>query len=395
MSTPPWVVETAVPAVALEGPSRADVLILGAGPAAVAAAGRLRAGGAEVILLPPGPWQDSAVCHGPGVALPAMAEHYSVLVRDLGREAARRWWTLAVQGAASLRALLPPGSCDARRGGVLLLAADEAEGRELADGLRALGEDGFSPRMMGAAAASNYLSVDSDPGAMYLGGALTFDPARALATLVGLLQEGGVRILPPDPGARLVLDSQGARVETSGFEVRAELAVLGEGAPAPEGVSRRLLPLRGQLLTTGRLREGMTDVTVAAAANRGHEVYRSGPEGGLLAAGLHPGAGPKEHTTELAVDPGFQGVLEGFAQARFPEARRAQVTRRWASLYEFCVDGLPLVGAWPGEGRLHLLRGFGASPWSLAWGAGEALAAVLGGGENALPDRSSPRRFPS
>lgn len=381
MSGPPWALDAPVPSEDLDGPLKADVLVLGAGPASVAAALRLQATGARVVLLPPRPWEQSYVWHGAGVALPAMAEHYSVLVRDLGRETARRWWSLAVEGAGALRTLLTRLECDALRGGVLLLPANEAEEREQVDGLRDLTDDGFSPRMMGAAAATNFLPVDSDAGALYLAGAVVFDPARALAALVRRAAAAGVRVLSPDPAHE--------------GRITAEILVLGEGSPLREGLERRLLPLRGQSLATGRVREGMTEVTVAAAANRGHEVYRAGPDGGLLAAGINPGSGPKESTEDLEVDPAFQEFLERFLHERFPEARRTDVTRRWATLYEFSVDGLPLVGPLPGHTRVHVLRGFGASPWSLAWGAGEALAAALGGGESALPEGASPRRFPS
>lgn len=325
------------------------------------------------------------------MALPAMAEHYSVLVRDLGRETARRWWSLAVEGAASLRTHLAGADCGARRGGALLLAANEAEGRELVDGLRDLTDDGFSPRMMGAAAATNFLPVDVDAGALYLAGAVTFDPARALAALVARAADAGVWVLPPDVNARLEPAGEGVKVGA----VRADVAILGESAPLLEGLERRVLPLRGQNLRTGRVREGMTDVTVAAAANRGHEVYRSGPDGGLIAAGLNPGSGPQDSTEDLQVDPTFQEFLEKFVHERFPETRRAEILGRWATVYDYSVDGLPLVGPLPGHARVHVLRGFGASPWSLAWGAGEGLATVLGGGESSLPERASPRRFPS
>ena len=53
----------------------------------------------------------------------------------------------------------------------------------MVEGLRALTEDGFAPRMMGPSAATSYLPVDSEFCALYLGGAASFDPVRALAAL--------------------------------------------------------------------------------------------------------------------------------------------------------------------------------------------------------------------
>lgn len=389
----PWSREARFPdGEAPAGPLRVQVAVVGNGPAALAAAGALQAGGAEVALLPPAPWASAAVCTGAGVALPALAEHYSALCRDLGREQARSWWGLAAAGAAALRARLAGEDCDLRRGGVLLLPASEAEYAELVEGLPALADDGFAPRMMGAAAATNYLPVEVEPGVMYLAGAATFDPVRALAALARQSLAAGVRVLPPLDSLSWRVDGAGVHLAGEGREVLAEVAVLAEGAPR-ETVDRWLFPLRGQLLATGRVREGMTDITVAAVASRGHEVYRSGPGGGMVGSGINPSSGPKERTTDLQVDAEFQGFLENLMNQRFPEARRTAVTSRWATSYDSSADGLPLAGPLPGQARVHVLAGFGSTPWSLAWGAGEALASILGGGADRLPDRAGPRRF--
>lgn len=347
-----------------------DVAVVGAGPAGLALARTMQASGARVRLV----GEDPAAATGPGVALPVLAEHYATLCRDLGRDTAREWWQLAVEGAAALRDELV---CPRRRGGAMLLPANEAEYREMEEGLRALTDDGFQPRMMSAAAATNYLPVDAEPGALYFPGAVVFDPAEALQSLAR-----GLESAPPGP---LEVDADGIRIG----DLRAEMAVLAEGA---QHDGRWLFPLRGQILETGPVRDGMTDVTVAVSANRGHEVYREAADSGLMASGINPGSGPKERTEDLEVDPVFQEFLEGFLRRRFPDAR-AEVKKRRAACYRFTADGLPLVGSLPGQARVHVLAGFGASPWSLAVGAGRRLGALLAGQAATLPPNSSPRRY--
>ena len=374
MTPAPWDAGASFP----EGsppPEAVQVAVVGAGPSALAVSGALARGGVRVALVPPVPWASAQVAAGPGLALPTPGRHYWDLCRSLGREAAREHWGLAASGAARLRTLLSGVPCGLERGGLLLLAAEEAEHREMVEGLLALTEDGFAPRMMGPSAATGYLPVDSDFHALYLAGAAAFDPLEALAALAREAQGAGVLFLAPDPGVTWA-GAEGVELRGEAFRLRAETLVLAEGAPLL-GELPGLGRFEAEVVTTGPLREGMRGSTVAASAARGREVYRSGPGGGLLGWGP-----PADPTLEEAEPP---------VRLRFPEARRAALTGRWTALYEETADRLPVLGALPGRPRVQVLAGFGVQPWSLGWAAGEALAeALLGRGEGmawARPDR--------
>lgn len=369
MTSACWPLEGSFPEGAPpEGTSQVQVLVLGAGPAALAAAGGLVRKGLQVALLPPVPWSQAPLLHGAGLALPLPGPSYPVLGRQLGRTAARRLWAVAAEGAADLRVRLAGVDCDLERGGVLVLAGGQEESDEMVAGLADLLEDGVEARMMGPSAATGYLPVETEHPAMYLGGAACFHPSRALAALAAQVAGEGVAFLQSVPEVRWTENDLGVEVAGQGFHIHADLLILAEGfgAEAP-GL------LRGEagLLWTGPLRQGMSRTTLAALADGGREIYRSGPEGGLVAS----------------ISPGSEDPV-ACLHRRFPEARQVAVRQLWSAHWEQGQDGLPLVGCLPGARRVRLLAGFGNQPWSLAWGAGQDLARLPEG-----PDLAPPGRF--
>ncbi|MEW6278876.1 MAG: FAD-binding oxidoreductase, partial [Candidatus Eremiobacterota bacterium] len=321
---------------------------------------------------------------------------YWLLCESVGRPAARQWWELCREGVDALAGWLGD-SADCARGGLMQLAVNQAELEEMKRGVAWLSEDGFEPRMMSDAAATNMVNVAGNLGVTYLPGALRFDPALALVRLSERLLEREGGYFEESGAVQVDLDNPpGVKVATALGLVEAEVAVLaaghGNAALAPE-MGRRLFPLRGQCLATAPLPAGMRGATVAVTANRGHECYRSLPDGRLLVAGIHPASGYREKTETLEVDPVFQSHLERFLGERCPEASGARISNRWACVYTWSADGLPLVGPLPGHIRVYLASGFASRSWSLGVGAGRLIARMLAGETVRFPTGSSPRRF--
>jgi glycine/D-amino acid oxidase-like deaminating enzyme len=390
---PPWRVGASA-GRPVQGHLTAQVALVGGGPAALAAALSLRRQGVDLALVEPGLRGRAAEHRGPGLALPGLAEHYFALCQSLGREVAARWWDTARRGTESLREALQEAGCPWERGALLAIAVNAAEMEEMSRGLADLQADGFEPRMMGLAAASNYVPVGEGEGALYLPGALAFDPGQALEALLNRLEALGGRLFCASPLVGWEQDAWGLHLHFPQGRLGCEVAVLADGLlPSDVGPGRWILPLRGQLLSTAPWRGGFRLATVAVTANRGHEIYRMLDDGGVVAAGLNPGSGPAEHTTGLEVDPVFQGFLEKFMGIRFAEARHAAIERRWAATYFFSGDGLPLVGSLPGHHRLFVATAFGTCSWSLGTAAGLQIAALLGGSPAAIPRGAQPRRF--
>lgn len=348
---------------------------MGAGPAGLACAATLASLGISVAVVEAGRLGFDGSARGEGMALPGMAEHYFPLCEALGRPEASSWWRLAASGCQWLSV--------GERGGVLYGAVSEAELAEMTMGLRWLVDDGFEPRMMGAAAATNYVPIDGIEGALYLPGARVFNPAAALVSLASDL-----RVYEESPALSV---SPGQVVCEHGM-LSCEVVVVaaGPGTGSLLGLSA-LFPLRGQIITCAPVREGPRGVTPAVACNRSHELYRRTPDGGMLVGGINPGSGWEEKTTDLVADRVFGGHLEGAARTRFPEF--TEVERLWAVIHTFTADGLPLVGPLPGHSRLHVLAGFGNRSWSLGVGAGVALGRRLAGLAAELPESSAARRL--
>lgn len=373
----------------------ADVAVVGAGPSGLAAALTLADHDIEVALLEADVLGSQGEALGPGVALPGLGEHYSTLVSTLGRSAAKAWWELTLEGTQALGRWMT-GECE--RGGVLELAINQAEFDEMQRGIREMSEDALEARMMSDAAATNLLRVDGNLGATYQPGALTFNPARALQKLGELLLARGGKLYEMSRVTRLGLDEgAGVVLHTERGQVDAEVVLLAPGAGLNElvgpGMERLLFPVRGQCLATAPAPARLSGTTVCVTANRGHEVYRSLPDGGLLAAGINPASGWGEKTHVLEVDRKFQLHLERLMGERLPDARGLEVTHRWAKIYTYTSDGLPLIGPQPGDIRLHLATGFASRSWSAGVGAGHMLARMLLGEKIRFPQGCSPRRF--
>jgi len=363
-----WPLEASFPEAAPPGDTfQVQVLVVGAGPAALAAAEGFARKGMQVALLPPVPWIEAPVMRGVGVALPLPGPVYPVLARQLGRQAACRLWTVAAEGAADLRGRLAGVDCDLERGGVLVLAGGQGESDEMVSGLANLLEDGVEARMMGPSAATGYLPVETDHPAMYLGGAASFHPSRALAALAAQAATAGVAFLQSCPGLRWAESRLGVEVTGNGFLIHADILVLAEGS-CPE--VRGLLRGEARLVRTAPLRQGVSRTTLAALADGGREIFRSGPGGGLVAS-----VSPESEEPEACL------------HRRFPEARQVVVLDRWGAPWAQGQDGLPLAGFSPGSRRVCILEGFGNQPWSLAWGAGLDLARVVEGWGLADPGR--------
>jgi glycine/D-amino acid oxidase-like deaminating enzyme len=350
-----------------EGKSQVQVLVLGAGPAALAAAEGLVRKGLQVNLLPPVPWKQAPVLNRAGVALPLPGPSHPFLVGRLGRSAARRLWAVAARGAADLRTRLAGVDCDLERGGVMVLAGGQAESDEMVASLADLLEDGVEARMMGPSAATGYLPAETEYPAMYLGGAAAFHPSRALAALATQVAREGVTFLQSVSELHWTETRLGVEVAGQGFHLHADLLILAEGF---ETEVPGLIRGEAGLLWTAPLRQGLSRITMAALADGGREVYRSGPEGGLVA-----------NISPESEDP------VSCLHRRFPEARKVAIRQFWSAPWAQGQDGLPLVGILPGSRRVHLLAGFGNQPWSLAWGAGQDLALSPEGPALAPPGR--------
>lgn len=335
-----------------------------------------------------------------GAAAPGLNEHYWTLCQSLEEETVADWWRFSLTGIDRLKnrlsALMPDEAWN--YGGMLQLAVNEAEMQEMVGSAHLMREAGFEYRLMGGAAASNYAPVGECEGAAFLPGAVCFDPLALWRRTARSLAASGALVLEEQPVLRIDRGAEGLTAYTAGgITIECEMAIVAAGSSTWSligGQGQRLFPVRGQGFATPAVRERPRSSSPLVCANRHHEWYRGSRDGGMLVSGLNPASGFKEMTDVAEVDEDFQRVLEGVARDRMPEIARVEASSRWACVHTFSVDGLPLIGAIPGQQRLLFASGFANRSWSLGIAAGAHLAGRLLGEEIApLPPGCSPRRF--
>ena len=112
------------------------------------------------------------------------------------------------------------------------------------------------------------------------------------------------------------------------------------------------------------------------------------PDGRVVACGFRPEPGPEETGFDDHPTDDFQGWLERFLAQRIrgldPRAP-PPVERRFASTCGFSSDGLPLLGALPGQPEVVAACGYTMRGLSFGAAAGRAVARLILHGTREFP----------
>lgn len=325
----------------LEGPTTADVVVVGLGASGLAACRHLARRGADVAGLDARGIAAGAAGANGGFLLAGLAMFHHDAVARLGRPravAAYRW-TL---GLLDDEFATEP---TARRVGSLRLAADETERADIADHAASLHGDG--------------LPVEAHEGPEGVGLLAPTDgvvhPLARCRRLADEARRGGARLYAP---------TEVVAVDSAGVTLRRGLAVTARAVVvAVDGGLERLVDGLG--VRTARLQMLATaadaDVTRARPEYRrwGHDYTQQLPSGELLIGGGRDVGGESEW--------GAPPVPSAAVQAHLDAERRrlgvtAPVTHRWAASAAFTADLLPVattladtvhvVGGYSGHGNL-------------------------------------------
>jgi glycine/D-amino acid oxidase-like deaminating enzyme len=109
----------------------------------------------------------------------------------------------------------------------------------------------------------------------------------------------------------------------------------------------------------------------------GFDYWHQRPDGSLLAGGFRDSELQTEFTAEEETTPGIQRALEAFV--RDLVGRPPKVTHRWAGIFGFVPDLLPVVGPVPGQERVWVVGGYSGHGNVLGFLCGGLVAdAILG-----------------
>jgi gamma-glutamylputrescine oxidase len=280
-------------------------------------------------------------------------------VEALGAEQAAGLWRLTEQALDRMEAIAGDAF---RRTGSLRLAVEEEERSELRVEYEALRAGGFdaewlddlAPPLAGRFAAAILHPTDA-----------VLQPARLVGRLASAAAEAGAEFRENQRVDSVdELDADRFVVATDGYP---------SGLLGPlEGL---IIPTRGQMIATEPIPELYFERP--HYGRHGFDYWHQRPDGRLLAGGFRDASLADEFTAEEATTPAIQEALETYVADLV--GRRLEITHRWAGIFGFVPDLLPVVGPIPGEETGFVAGGYSGHGNVLGFLCGELVAdAVLG-----------------
>lgn len=359
MTSPYWL-EDASPARAdrrVEGP--VDVAVVGGGVTGCACARVLAEAGLKVRLYEARHIAEGASGRNGGFALRGGAAPYDVSIESIGRDCALTYWRRTEEALERIEALA--GDAFVRTGS-LRLAADEEEAEALRREYELLREDGFAVEWR------DELAEPIRPlfaAAMFHPADAAVQPARWVRRLGALAAEAGAELREESRVESLdELDAGHVVVATDGYP---------SGLLGPlEGL---IIPTRGQMIATEPLPERLFDCP--HYSRHGFDYWQQREDGRIVAGGFRDTALDDEFTTSEETTSAIQASLESLVSdlVGWPVV----TTHRWAGLFGFVPDFMPVVGRVPGVERLWVSGGYSGHGMVLGFMCGELVAnAILG-----------------
>jgi gamma-glutamylputrescine oxidase len=368
-----WLSEPRKPLLvrALDGPP--DVEIVGGGVTGCAAALALARAGRRVRLHEAREIAGGASGRNGGFALRGGAMAYDVAREWLGDEHAARYWR-ATEGAIDRMASVAGDAL--RREGSLRLAADPEERDALRREHDALRDDGFAVEWrddVPAALDGRYLAALFHPPDGLV------QPARFVRRLAALAAAAGAELHEYDRVESLDdLEADVVVVATDGYP---------SGLLGPlEGL---IIPTRGQMIATEPLPEQV--FRIPHYGRHGFDYWHQNDEGRLIAGGFRDVDMTSEFTAQEETTEPIQHALEQFAADVVGWS--VQVTHRWAGIFGFVPDLVPVVGRVPGDDRLWVAGGYSGHGNVLGFLCGELVAGAILGEPDPLLDAFEPERL--
>ena len=399
---------------ALTADARADVAVIGAGIAGLKLADYLSQHGLECIVLEAKQVGEGASSRNQGCIVTGLAVSYGELVAAHSREVARGLVALSHHNQELLEQQMAQHAiaCDYEVLGETLLVRGTLAGHEqtlaaLRRDAAMLTEDGFGADYLDAAAAR---AVSGNP--LFAGGLCfrrdaQFHSGRFVIGLGGAVARSPrVRIFEQSPVVEIE-SSPGAGahlVRTARGSVSASHLCLATNALVPQllpALTGTLRAERGQVLVTAPLAARPCRGCFSSGLAWWRDIRERDGSYRLLFGGGRVRDEPDSLFPQYAADgrrnrriasAGFsptvahQRRLHAQLEEIFPHLADAPVSHRWGGLQSFTFDGLPVIGVFDPERRIHGMAGFSGLGNSYSnVGAAHLAARIAGAGDGLAP----------
>ncbi|MEZ5962341.1 MAG: FAD-dependent oxidoreductase [Planctomycetota bacterium] len=388
-------------------PDQADVVVVGGGIAGVATALHLARAGVDVVLLEARKLAARASGRNDGQLLLGLGEHYNRIVGQFGRERARLLWSFIRDNNASLKAELHRSvpECGLRDAGGLRLAQTEHEHTELQSAARLLAEEGIAHELLSVDDLRHILPpAVGFAGALRLPGEAIVQPVAMVHGLARTARSLGVRVCEGVAVEGLTRGAGDVRVHLDGDRtIAATVVVLCTSALAPRldpsgFLGAQVFPFRGQVLASDPLPEAVVEPfgEYAMSSNFCYEYFRTHGRRFVVGGMRWSVRGQEEGTVDDdTVNPEITANLLAYVARHFPVLQGVAFPQRWTGIMAGTQDGLPLLGALPGQPGVFVHLAFNGYGLSFAFAGGAVVAEMVlhGGSQHPAAALFAPRRF--
>lgn len=332
------------PTDAARGEIACDAVVIGAGFTGASAALRLAQAGRSVVLLDALEVGRGASSRNGGLVCPGYRHGQDWFEHRMGREAARRLWTLSEDAKTFLDGLIADHAiaCDRRHG--LITAAHTPA---MADAIRAEADHmerayGYGPlTRLDAAATARRLGTDVYLSGVHDAGGGTVHPLKLLYGVAGAAVRAGARLHEGSRVLSLGEEAGRAVARTADATIRADMAILAcDGAlDGVNGeVEARVLPIGSFMLATepldaalGVLPDGDGAMDTRFVVN----YFCKGSDGSLLFGG------GEKYTPDCPDD--MAAFVRRNLLRVYPKLSGARITHAWTGALGITPTRLPFV----------------------------------------------------
>lgn len=346
-----------------------DVLVVGAGLVGCSAAYFASQAGHDVVITEMRDIAMGASGRNAGFMISGLDTYYHQAIEEYGADVAREMWKLSQNTIDFWKHIVAEsGDVPMHETGSLLLAETEQEAEELVIAAQALKDAGI-----------DVIFHANDP--LKRGYFAAIEQSRDAAVHPVKLTQAIFKASKSE----LIINNEMYKIEQSSADIvtvytqkvifKARHVILATNAYSPKidpYFYDKIIPTRAQAFVTEPLDESVIDV--CGYSDYGYMYYRMTFDNRFLIGGARNKHMQREHdTTEDRVNVLVQSELERYMQKYFPDVNKP-ISRRWAGIMGFSVDGLPLAGILPNKSRVGFAVGF--TGHGLALGAGVAKRAV-------------------